>query len=672
MSAGIRINELKLVGGPGSSMSYGASFRLKDPDGGFRPLSIIAGPSLTGKTSIVDFIKYCLGDDEHPQHPEILTAVRSAVLETELSGNRVTIERSATGSPSKFASVFNSGLAGMSEASELRVSAEPPSDPDGLSQLILAACDLNGIELPEAPTKPDSPTQLLSVRDLFRVTFVPNERLDNRNLVFEQAHHMVRQKFIQTVDVIFGVHDSESASLGGRFAAAQAAARTAAQTAASLRQLAEADYAEGPIALGQENDRARSRIDELGSELAQLDRQQRTDAKVSGQLRRRLAESEARARDARVRVRDRRSLLVRLSALRGQYADDKRKLNFLRDAEHLFDPLHVVVCPACLNDLEEPPALVRGHCSLCGHAVDAIFKADLSDSPSGEGAKSEKESNAADLISAEVRAVSRRLSSLNEYFARLDQHLKVLVDESLQADDEAAAAAAAVDAVATTPAPWLALRDDLTRRVTEARLTAQTTQAGTKLWNRVAEAEANRDRLVLEAQRISELRRNARKRVDRAQIISALSQRFGSILWEIGYPKLNEPFIDAALVPHVRGLPYTHASSGGRVVISLAWHLALWEVAHEMDASAPGLLVLDSPQKNLGHSAVQGDAEFADATLVQNFYQHVRTWLAGDGAGAQLIVIDNSPPESVVEDVVVEFTRDPKNPPYGLITDAID
>jgi hypothetical protein len=153
---------------------------------------------------------------------------------------------------------------------------------------------------------------------------------------------------------------------------------------------------------------------------------------------------------------------------------------------------------------------------------------------------------------------------------------------------------------------------------------------------------------------------------------SALSRRFGDILGEIGYPKLSEPFIDSSLVPHVRGLPYTHGSSGGRVLISLAWHLALWEIAHELDASAPGLLVLDSPQKNLGHRAVQGDVEFADATLVHNFYQHVRTWLTTDGAGAQLIVIDNSPPESVADDVVIEFTRDPEVPPYGLITDATE
>ncbi|MGL5826349.1 MAG: hypothetical protein ACRCYU_16280, partial [Nocardioides sp.] len=139
----------------------------------------------------------------------------------------------------------------------------------------------------------------------------------------------------------------------------------------------------------------------------------------------------------------------------------------------------------------------------------------------------------------------------------------------------------------------------------------------------------------------------------------------------IGYPKLANPYIGDDLIPHVRDLPYAAASSGGMVLISLAWNLALWEIAHERVADAPGLLVIDSPQKNLGHKAAEhGDQDFADATLIENFYAHTKTWLAADGIGAQLIVVDNTPPVSVTEDVVCRFTRDTDDPPYGLIPEA--
>jgi hypothetical protein len=46
--------------------------------------------------------------------------------------------------------------------------------------------------------------------------------------------------------------------------------------------------------------------------------------------------------------------------------------------------------------------------------------------------------------------------------------------------------------------------------------------------------------------------------------------------------------------------------------------------------------------------------------------------VAGAGEGAQLVVVDNSPPDSVADDVIVRYTRDPNVPPYGLIDNAID
>src|SRR5687767_1909223 len=77
--APIRIAGLHL---PGVSKDYGISF--KDEDGEIRSLSIIAGEISTGKTSILEFIDYCLGASPHPQHEEILDAVRGARLALEV------------------------------------------------------------------------------------------------------------------------------------------------------------------------------------------------------------------------------------------------------------------------------------------------------------------------------------------------------------------------------------------------------------------------------------------------------------------------------------------------------------------------------------------------------------------------------------------------------------
>lgn len=676
-SHGIRVQELLLSGPSATQRDYGVSFR--GTDGGWQGLSVIAGPTQTGKTSVADFIRYCLGDDEHPQHPEILTAVRSALIEVELAEGTVTIERAASGTPSKFASIWHGPITALSEADEERLSTDPPSDPSGLSQFVLSTFGLDGVQLPEAPTQPESRSQLLSIRDVFRLMFLPNERLDNKNLVYESSNYMIRQKFRQTIDVLFGVFDPEGATLSASIKEAAEAASQARRTADSLRAIVNDEYPTGPAQLDAERNEARDVASALRQELQALDQEQRLAEGALAQLRDMQVRSEASVTAASVRVRDRRSLLDRLTVLRAQYADDKKKMTFLKEAERLFDPLHVVACPACLADLATSPSVDHGKCSLCGSEV-AREDTELNlgtavghpPDPPQAGADSTKPVDANPVLEAELRAVSRRLDELNDYWGRLNDDLRMLEDERSAARDSAEQAAEALNGIVDAPAPWLALRDDVSRRLSDARVRIQRAEAGLRLWARVEDAEGARDRLEVAVQRLREQRKEVANRPDRAAVVEALSARFGQILRDIGYPKLDEPMLDSGLVPHVRGLPYTSASSGGLVLISLAFHLAIWEVAYEQSESAPGLLVIDSPQKNLGHGASEADPEFADSQLVENFYAHVLSWLSGAGQGAQLIVIDNTPPESVARHVVAHYTRDPKSEPYGLIWDAVD
>lgn len=678
--SGIRINELRLSGPPGTDRTYGAEFR-GTPGGSFRPLSVIAGPSQTGKTTIIDFIKYCLGASKHPQKDEIREYVRSALVETELDGYTTVIERSATGEPSKIALVWeNSTLDNIAEHEHIRYPIEPTGDPESLSQYILAACDLNNIFLPDSKVKDETATRPLSIRDVFDVMFVPNERLDNKSLVFELGNPAKRQKFRQTIDAIFGVHDNQDALLQRRYTAVREQANNAKASAHALRKFAEEEYPRGPEVLATDLERADKEADSLWKKLEALDNQHRASDQATTDLRTQLSSAEDAAKNARVRVRDRESLLVRLDALRAQYADDQRKLNFLLDAERLFDPLHVTTCPVCFNELAPLPTVEDGACSLCHSPVPLGTTSDIAAVLDTENVKSDlgtpAEMGAAALtdavpvLSAELRNINKRLKSLNEYSTRLRVHYGVLVQEKADTEAAANAAAAAVDSIVSSPAPWIAARDRLLEQIAEAQLAAQASRSGVRVWRRIEDAEKAFARLDNDAKTLNAQRNAQKKRPARSSVISSLSQRFGKILTDIGYPKLSNPYIADDLVPYVRDHPYTEASSGGMVVISLAWNLALWEVAHETGASAPGLLVIDSPQKNLGYNIKDGDEDFADSTLVENFYAHVKSWLASDGAGAQIIVVDNSPPDSVADDVVVRFTRSARTAPYGLIPEA--
>jgi len=668
---GIRILRLGLKGSLASSRSYHVNF-VDASTGRWRPLAIVAGPSSTGKTSVADFIRYNLGAEHHPQHPEVIGAVGSSVLEVELDGQEVTIERYVSGAPSKFASVWLSGSEGIGDVDESRKPIDPPSSPDSLSQLVLGSLGLEGLSLPEAPTKAESAVQAFSVRDLMKLVWLPNERLDSKNLLFEHANYSVAQKFQQTIDLLFDVTDNESVKLAAQLKGLSASLTAARQAAESQRRLVEDEHPLGPIVLETDFDAEKKRNSQLRSRLADIDQEALVQGNAFASLRLTLAEAEEEVTRTKIRVRDRESLLERLAALRTQYADDKRKLVFLKQAERLFDPLHVQFCPACFSKLARKPQILNGSCSLCASGLDRTGPMTLGSSLEAlsVGESLEQGDSYIDVIEAELRATSSRLAGLNDYWDRLRADLARLEEDLAIAQSRSAEASQRLNQLVNLPAPYLAERDEFARRINESNLLMQKSESGLRLWAQVEKSEKNIDTITAQIARLRDQRTKSKARPDRATVVKKLSDRFGKVLSDIGYPKLENPYLDDKLVPHVRNLDYTHASSGGQTLISLAWYLALWEVSFEDADHSTGLLIIDSPQKNLGHSADPNDPDFADTRLVQNFYKHAETWLKEKGEGAQLIVIDNSPPETVSEHVVIRFTRDPKRHPYGLIDDA--
>ncbi len=160
-------------------------------------------------------------------------------------------------------------------------------------------------------------------------------------------------------------------------------------------------------------------------------------------------------------------------------------------------------------------------------------------------------------------------------------------------------------------------------------------------------------------------------RPGRAGVVTALSDRYADILRAFGYPNVDEPgvlppFLDDRLRPHVRGQHYSGASSGNQVLVALAWALAVFETAYEQGAAHPGFLFIDSPQKNLGGQ--DADEAFADIRIAERFSTNM-SWLDGAGHGAQVVVVDNTPPQVATAHVVVRYTRDPAMAPFGLIED---
>lgn len=642
---GIRVRRLRLVG---VAKNYDVDFTQ---EGLVRPLSIIAGRINTGKTSILRFVDYALGADGYPEHAEIARQVRSVQLEVETPEGVFTLER-GLGARDVFA--YPTAFQELEPVEAMRLIVSPPADPRSVSQWLLTTVDLQNIQLKEAPTKSDSNTDRMSFRDLMWTVLFLNERVGSTQLL--HAGHWIKElKLQQVVDAIFGVHDNEQADLNRRIREAQSAYDASKHAVALLEDFV-AQQENGSLdALEVETERLDKDLRTADAKLRAVTVEERAAAGFLDGLRAAYEEATSASSHARARLRDRTSLIDRFASLRAQYADDVRKMTLVVEADFVFDQLSVTTCPACLRAL--PPLTAHdGLCDLCQHPVADQH----STSDSGR-----------ELAIVELQSAKRRFKDLDDYWKRLLVDLPEFEREVEEATVLESSLSTEIDeATWVAVSPFVAQRDQIQRERQALLVMRNSAQKGIRL---LTGLEARRTEVDRAERSLSGLKKQLRElinRPDRDSVLGSVSRRFGDILCEIGYPKIEvdgetPPYINNKLVPFVRGLHFKEASSGGQVLISIAWMLAIFEVAYETRAAHPGVLMIDTFQKNLGGKADQ--EEFAGIRIVERLYVHISSWLANQGLGAQVIVVDNTPPDSEADAVVVRYTRDPAVPPFGLI-----
>jgi hypothetical protein len=562
---------------------------------------------------------------------------------------------------SKNVTLYPSSIGELNELTAVGLVVEPTSDPNSISQWLLATVGLQDVSLREAPTKDDSGADRLSFRDLMWLCLFYNERVGSQQLL-HVGNYMKEIKLRQVVDVIFGVHDNGQVDLARRVRDAQTVLEHQRRAVESLQEFVTQQEPKSNEALEIEAADLDKELAEINMELDRLTSREAAASNFASRLRQRHANLAAAATEADALVRDRLSLINRFASLRAQYADDVRKLTLLVEAGSVFDELSVIVCPVCFNAL--PPQQTRsdGTCSLCHRSVSHESEED-SGAPAGKPNS--------EFAKRELRAANRRYKELDEYWQRLNDELPGLRERAVEAAEAESVAGSELDgATRTAVSPFLGERNELERRRQAVLVLRNKVANGIKLYTGLQARLASYDIGRRNLEMLRKEQRETKNRPDRASVIRSISNRFAAILREIRYPKVDErgvrpPYLDDKLVPFVRGQHFREASSGGQVLITLAWMLAIFETAYESNNAHPGFLMIDTPQKNLGGLA--DDAEFADIHLIERLYGHVDKWLEGAGRGAQIIVIDNTPPAAVDPHVIVRYTRDPASAPFGLI-----
>ena len=162
--------------------------------------------------------------------------------------------------------------------------------------------------------------------------------------------------------------------------------------------------------------------------------------------------------------------------------------------------------------------------------------------------------------------------------------------------------------------------------------------------------------------------------IDKDEVINELSKVFSEILLKFEYPKLSNACIDEKrYLPYVRNRKYNDIGSlAGVTLITMAYYLAILMVGFK-EFNHPGILIIDSPRKNLGAQASKEEnKDFKDERIFNATIKYLYDVAEANKENIQLIVVNNGFPDFLPKDcVIAEFDSDESNAlPKGLIDDS--
>ncbi|MFE4724854.1 AAA family ATPase [Microbacterium sp. NPDC056736] len=573
-------------------------------------LTLVRGPSDTGKSFIVDAIDFALGGSSLKEVPEregydnVMLGIRTG------AGESFTFVRSVSGGR---IGVYEELLAERPTAPPdfTLASKHNPASEDNLSRFLLREVGLDDKRIRKnARNETDS----LSFRNLAHLTVVDETQMQSELSPVLTGNYTTRTKEVSVFKLMLeGEDDSSlqpivSTTERTRTRAAKAEVLESLIAALAGRLSDTADRAE----LLDQLARLNKAMEEHSTALSAVVRRQTEAARA-------VSEAESGQLALRKRYSEVTALRSRLELLEQQYASDLARLEMISEAGDLLGFFGTGVCPFCGSTLgAEHPRSHSEDEDVSGSILAEIEKT--------QSLRSDLQATLEDLdiernaIRGEHSDAKSTLRALEQSLAAIDQELR----PNKTTLNELAATKASVE-------KGLALYEQLD----DLRLTL--TEVMTEAEKDVATAAGSIGYSLLDA----------------------FSAEMATLLEEWGFPDSSSVRYDRAEQDVIAGGQARAAHGKGvRAILHAAFTLALGQYCIKKDLPHPGFVIIDSPL--VTYRPPDELAQVPDSTdsipvdLVARFYASLQ-----DAVGVQVIVMENTdPPEGLAagaSDVV--FTK---------------
>ncbi|QOV41248.1 AAA family ATPase [Streptomyces ferrugineus] len=573
------------------------------------PVVCVYGPIDTGKTTLVDCIKYPLGlpVDWRQVPSERLTSV---TVHLRIEGMDIALRRSTIADTGTVELI--SPYDGKAEEL-LDVTPQPDSDRRVVGEALLDLLGLSELFAPPTAVALLGNGARLTFAQLYALNYLSQDMVDGTESVRGQAN--TAQSYKTIVELVLGLIDAEMRVLTAR-------RDDLGQTVSQFKRRTEtiSEFLTGSAAeLEEELTRSRSEERDTLTALEELKGRMRAVTTFADPLRQRVAALEgthSRAREEEKAAQAALSLAQRAIQRAQQPGTDP-----------------VLHCPSCRQALTGR-VVPEGACALCLSELDPGVRDAVVQAAEAALATAQQRAIEAAKTAGEAQ------DALAQARAELEERTRLEIGPLAGQIEQLSAAHAG----ARTRTGMLERQLDPHRRLLELQRALRTAEE---------ELRGVREDIKTRKNLLS----------GRQTTLAEIEEQFSAIIDGLSLP--NEPGarIDHnSLLPKVRAGKLTKVGHGVRTAINVAYRMTF--LSHALVTGAtdlPSLLIIDSPRKNVGY----GDE---DQQLIARLYAHFLDHIAGARSHTpharphQVIIVDNDlpslPPHLRRQMHTIELTRD--------------
>jgi hypothetical protein len=584
-----------------------------------RDLTVLAGHTGVGKTTLLEILKFGLGGDALLA-PVARRNVTNVHVSLRIGTSQLQLSRAIDSDRRRTVRVVDL------VTGERLPDRYTTGDERTVSDLLMESLGLEtGLKAAARGRRSTSAGAQITFNDVFKYMYVPQAEMNRDIAGSQEGYYDPKRKSV--FELLFGITTADMLQMRSEINILKGqidnAEHDAAVVAEFLATTGLASRFDAEVALGearQKESNARATLASLHSQVSEvIDRESQVLRDLLTDAERSLAE----ARELSTELGRQRQAY---EAERRRVAQDIDRLARAESAGLRLANIEFVVCPRCTQRLDQRE-VPCGECPVC-------LQVDVVD---GLPAASQYES---DQLRTQIEEIDDQLRIMAAQAAQTSQaeesRVGLISSLSREIDDRTSARVT----------PRLQAYADATARAERAAAEQESLELTLRQWDRAEElAQAAEDLASRRGRLQSELQaRESDLERRRAELFEDLDQEFQRTVVDFGIPSIETASISPlTYLPLLNGEPFLDASAGGGIITAtqVAYWLTLLTVAgRRRDTRFPAFLVLDSPR-----IAVSTAEDIAG-----QMYRRFVTQVDAAPGRFQFIVADNELPAGITRD----------------------